>query len=264
MKIKNLHDQEDWEKYYKHHPPLEVKLSSGIFNSYDIFLCDYLIKKHIPENKDLLKNLPVICEIGGGDGLLVKKFAQMIGYKPYSIEYSKKAAAISARNGVEVYVADAFDKKVTSKFKNKFDAVFSYGFIEHIIPPEKAIRLHYDLVKPGGYVIIQIPRFKAFNYLRLLLFRPDLIKNHNLEIMNEDILGKLCKDPEIKKIFCGNYGTFKLRLPMEEKNLKYYTLKVICYFDYILNPLFRILFGSKGFESYLFSPSVLFIGQKKK
>ncbi len=261
MQVKNLHKLKDWEDYYTKHAPLQVK--SGFFNSYDIFLCDSLIAKHIPKFKGI-KEKPLICEIGSGDGKLLKKFALMLNREPLGIEYSKKAAKVAEKNGVKTIVADAFDKKFTTKFKNRFDVVFSYGFVEHIIPPEKAIDLHLELVKPGGYFIVQIPRFKGFNFLRLKLFRPDLIKNHNLEIMDEEVLGKLCKNPNVKKIYCGNYGTLKLRLPMENKDYKYYLLKLICSLDYILNPTLRMLFGTKGFETRLFSPSVMFIGQKKK
>ena len=53
---------------------------------------------------------------------------------------------------------------ITQKIKNYFDIVLSYGFIEHILPPEKAIQLHLDLVKKGGYIVIQLPRFKGYNY----------------------------------------------------------------------------------------------------
>ena len=186
----------------------------------------------------------------------------MIGYKPEGIEYSKEAAKIAEKNGVKTIIGDAFDPKLVKRYKNHFDAIFSYGFIEHIIPPEKAIKLHLNLLKPGGYFVIQIPRFKGFNYLRMKFFRPDLIRNHNLDIMNEDILEKLCKVKGVKKIYCGNYGTFKLRIPMDKKGFKYYLLKLICYLDYAVNPILRILFSDKGFESYTFSPSVMFIGQK--
>lgn len=262
MEVKNLHKQQDWENYYSDNIPLQIKLKAGIFTSYDIFLCDSLINKYLPKHKSSKKTQPIICEIGSGDGKLLKKVAEIIGYKPYGIEYSKEAAKISKTNGVDVFVGDAFDKNVLNKFKNHFDVIFSYGFVEHIIPPEKAIKLHLDLIKPGGYFIVQIPRFKGFNLLRLKFFRPDLIKNHNLDIMNEDILEKLCKLPNVKKIYCGNYGTFKLRLPMDKKNFKYYLLKNICSLDYILNPLFRLIFKDKGFETSFFSPSVMFIGQK--
>lgn len=264
MDVKNLHKQQDWENYYKSHAPLQVKLKSGIFTSYDVFLCDTLLSHYLPKHHGPKKKQPIICELGSGDGMLVKKIAGLIEYKPFGIEYSKKAAKISKINGVDAYIADAFDKKVISKFKNHFDVVFSYGFIEHIMPPEKAVKLHIDLTKPGGYFVIQIPRFRGFNFLKLRFFRPDLIKNHNLDIMNEDVLEKLCKTPGVKKIFCGNYGTFKMRIPMDKKNYKYYLLKILCSFDYILNPGFRLLFKHTGYETNFFSPSVMFIGQKKK
>ena len=142
MNVKNLHKQQDWEKYYKSHAPLQVKLKSGIFTSYDVLLCDTLLSKYLPKYRGTSKKQPVICELGSGDGMLVKKIAGLIGHKPFGIEYSKKAVKISKINGVEAYVADAFDEKVVSKFKNHFDVVFSYGFVEHIIPPEKAVKLH--------------------------------------------------------------------------------------------------------------------------
>lgn len=262
MKIKNLHDFKDWENYYTRNIPLQIK-NAGVFTSYDIYLCDYLIANFIPKYKGKTGNKPIICEIGSGDGKLVKKIGKMMGYEPFGIEYSKEAAELSKRNGVKVLYGNAFKESNINKLRNKFDVVFSYGFIEHIIPPEKAIKIHIDMLKPGGYLIVQIPRFKGFNFLRLKIFRPDLIKNHNLDIMNEDVLEKLCSTKEIEKIYCKNYGTFKLRLPMENKNLKYYILKGICLLDYVLNPTFRILFGTRGFETYLFSPAVIFIGRKR-
>ncbi len=264
MDVKNLHKQQDWENYYVDNIPLQVKLKAGIFTSYDIFLCDSLIDRHLPKYHGPTKDQPVVTEIGSGDGKLLKKIAKMIGYKPIGIEYSKEAAKIAEKNGVETIVGDAFDKKLPAKYKNYFDVVFSYGFVEHIIPPEKAIKIHLDLLKPGGYFIIQIPRFKAFNFLRLKFFRPDLLEHHNLDIMNEDVLEKLCKIPNVEKVYCGNYGTLKLRLPMNKKGIKYYLLKGVCSLDYILNPTFRLLFGNKGFETYFFSPAVMFIGRKKK
>ncbi len=262
MVVKNLHKQEDWEKYYNASIPLQVKLRAGLFTSYDIFLCDSLFDKYLPKYHGSAKKQPILCEIGSGDGKLLKKVAKIIGYIPEGIEYSKEAAKIAEKNGVKTIVGNAFDPKLIKKYKNHFDAIFSYGFVEHIIPPEKAEKLHLDLIKPGGYFVVQIPRFKGFNYLRMKFFRPDLIENHNLDIMNDNILEKLCKVKGVKKIYCGNYGTFKLRIPMDKKGFKYHLLKTICYLDYVINPMLRILFSNRGFESYTFSPSAMFIGQK--
>lgn len=262
--VKNLYKQQKWGGFYSNQKLVESKPHHGLFTSYDIFQCDSFIQKYLPINHSKTKNKPKICEIGSGNGKLVKKFADMLGYKPYGIEYREEESKIARQNGVTILVKDAFDKSVMDKYKNYFDVVFSYGFIEHILPPQKAIKLHIDLVKPGGYFVIQIPRFKGFNLWKLKFFRPDYVAAHNLTIMNSDILEKLCAFPNTEKLLCTNYGTLKLRIPMEEKNIKYYLLKFICSLDFILNPLFRVLFRERGFETNTFSPCVIYIGRRLK
>ena len=263
MKFSNKYDKSVWENFYTGERKIHIKPKAGLFTSYDVFLCDSIITKHIPSFSSYKKQKPKITEIGSGDGKLLKKFADMLKMEPTGIEYSKEAARIAEKNGIKTIVADAFDKKFLAKYKNHFDVVFSYGFLEHILPPEKAAKIHYDILKPGGYVIIQIPRFKGFNLFKVKFLRPDLVPLHNFNVMNEDKLAKACKDPRIEKIFCKNYGTFKFRFPMDKKNFRYYLLKTICYLEYLLNPCFRILFGDRGFETYPFSPAVMFIGRKK-
>jgi SAM-dependent methyltransferase len=262
MKIANIYKQAKWEKFYKEERKLHIRPRAGIFASYDIFLCDSIISRHVPCFSGRTKQKPKITEIGSGDGKLLKKFSEMLNMEPIGIEYSKEAARIAQKNGIKTIIADVFDKKFLTKYKNYFDVVLSYGFLEHILPAEKAAKIHYKLLKPGGYVIIQIPRFKGFNLIKAKFLRPELIPFHNLKVMNEDKLEKACFDPSIKKLFCKNYGTFKLRFPIKKKNFKYYLLKTVGYSEYLLNPLFRILFKDRGFETALFSPAVMFIGRK--
>lgn len=264
MQIKNLHKKKYWDGYYAGEKLIKVKSKAGIFSSYDIYLCDNIIQKNIPHSTND-KNKKKIMEIGSGDGKLLKKIADLLNFTPYGIEYSKEGAKQAAKKGVKTIIGDAFDEKIQKKYRNYFDLVFSYGFVEHIIPVDKAIKLHLNYVKPGGYFIIQIPRFKKFNYLRVKFFMPELIPAHNLTIMEDDVLEKLCKIKNVRKIYCGNYGTYKLRLPMvDTKNVKYYLLKTFCSLEFIFNPLCRLLFKEKGFETKLFSPAVMFIGKKIK
>lgn len=260
MKIINKYIKSIWDGYYTGEGKIHIKPKNGFFISYDIFLCDSLVEKYIPK---FSSSDAKICEIGSGDGKLLKKFSLMLRCKPYGVEYSRKAAKGASKIGVKTIFKDAFDENFLKKYKNYFDVVFSYGFIEHIMPPEKAAEIHYEILKPGGYVIIQIPRFKEFNLLKVKLLRPDLIPLHNLDIMNEDKLEAVCRSHDIETLFCGNYGTFKFRFPMDKKNIRYYLLKMVCYLGYIIDPLLRILFEKRGFETNLFSPAVMFIGRKK-
>lgn len=261
MGIFNKFNPSAWENWYSGEKKIHINPKTGLFISYDIYLCDTIIKKYIPSFSNPKAR---ICEIGSGDGKLLRKFASILGCRPCGVEYSKEAAKEASKIGIKSIVCDAFDKEFLKKYKNYFDVVYSYGFIEHFMPPEKAVKIHFEILKPGGYVMIQIPRLKGFNFLKVKLLRPDFIPMHNFNIMNEDRLAKVCKSSNIEKIFCKNYGTFKLRFPMDKKNIMYYLLKMICYLEYMINPLFRILFRDRGFETYFLSPAVMFIGRKRE
>lgn len=260
--MENKYSVDVWNEYHKKERKIHIKPKGGFFISYDIFLCDTILSKYLPSNKENREKIK-ICEIGCGDGKLLKKIADDFNYQPFGIEYSAEAIKKAEKTGVKVIKGNVFSKDLLNKYKEYFDIVYSYGFIEHIIPPEKAVEAHLQLLKKGGYFFVQIPRLKGFNYLKAKIFRPDLLPLHNLKIMEEEALGLLCKKENVEELFCKNYGTFKLRLPLAQKNIRWYVLKVICGLEYFLNPICRLIFKDKGFETRLFSPCVMFIGRKK-
>lgn len=261
--MENRYSQDVWEDYYKNEKKIHIKpraAKGGFFQSYDLYRCDAIFEKYLPVNAGKKEDVK-ICEIGFGDGKLLKKIADRFNYDPWGIEYSKEAVQ-TAEKEVHGILGDIFDETLANQYKEKFDIVFSYGFIEHIIPPEKAVQAHLNVLKPGGLLVLQIPRFKKFNWLKAKLFRPDLLPLHNLTIMEQEALSDLGKKADLQEVFCSNYGTLKLRLPMAKKDAWYYALKTICLLEYIFNPLLRLIFGKQGLETRLFSPAVMYIGKK--
>lgn len=252
-----------WDQYYVGERKIHIKPKSGLFTSYDIFLCDSILYKYLPLNLGKRTDLK-ICEIGCGDGKLLKKLATHFNYEPYGIDYSQEAIKQAKKIGIKTIQGNIFDQNLLKQYKESFDLVYSYGFIEHITPPQEAIKVHLHLLKDGGYFFIQIPRLKGFNFLKAKIFRPDILPLHNLKIMEQSALKSLCKQEDVEELFCKNYGTFKLRIPLDQKGVRWYTLKSICALEYLLNPLFRFAFGERGLETKLFSPGVIFIGRKIK
>lgn len=259
--MKNKYSVDVWNKYYIKEREIHIKPKAGFFSSYDIFLCDSILNRYLPLNKEDREKIK-ICEIGCGDGKLLKKIADNFNYEPFGIEYSPEAVKKAKKTDVKIIEGNVFSKNLLNKYKEYFDVIYSYGFIEHIIPPEKAVEAHLHLLKKGGYFFIQIPRLKGFNYLKTKIFAPELLPRHNFKIMEQEILGSLCRKENVKELFCKNYGTFKLRIPMAEKNIRWYILKTICGMEYFLNPICRLIFKDKGLERKLFSPCVMFIGRK--
>ena len=256
--MENKQSVDLWNNYYREE---KINPRAGFFSSYDIFLCDSILAKYLPFNKEDKEKIKV-CEIGSGDGKLLKKIADNFNYEPFGIEFASGPIKQAAGRGINVVEGNVFTESILKKYKEYFDVVYSYGFIEHIMPPERAIDIHLQLLKKGGYFFIQIPRLKGFNYLKFKIFRPDLLPLHNLTIMEEETLRFLCKKENVEELFCKNYGTFKLRLPMAKKNISWHILRFICSLEYILNPFCRLVFKNKGFEIKLLSPCVIFIGRK--
>jgi len=257
--VENKQSADLWNNYYKTE---KINPMVGFFGSYDIFLCDSILAKYMPFNEKKREDIK-ICEIGSGDGKLLKKIADKFNYDPFGIEYAPGPIKEAEERGIKVIEENVFARNISEKYKEYFDVVYSYGFIEHIIPPQKAVQVHLQLLKKGGIFFIQIPRFKGFNYLKAKLFRPDLISLHNLSLMEDKVLGSVCMQKGVEELFCKNYGTFKLRIPMAKKNIRWYVLKIICSLEYILNPICRLIFKDRGFETKLFSPCIMFIGRKR-
>lgn len=264
MEVENKYKLQDWDDYYEGERKIHIKPVNGFFSFYDIYLCDSILRKYLPRYNGVLSQRPKMCEIGSGDGKLVKKISKLFGYKPFGIEYSELGAKVAQQGGVETVVGDAFDKKLLKKYAEAFDVVYSYGFVEHIYPPQKAVAIHLSMLKKGGYFFIQIPRLRCFNYLKAKLFRSDLLPFHNLDLMEEEALREACERDDVEEIFCKKYGTLKLRIPMAEKNIRWYIIRILSNLELFFSPCFRLLFEKKGFETRLFSPSVIFIGRKIK
>jgi SAM-dependent methyltransferase len=69
-----------------------------------------------------------------------------------------------------------------------FDVVFSAGLIEHFGDPQRIVRRHVELLKPGGRALITVPNYGGV-YGRLQRWLdPANLALHNLAIMNVDAL----------------------------------------------------------------------------
>lgn len=76
----------------------------------------------------------------------------------------------------------------------KFDLVYSCGFVEHFIDFQEIIRKHASLVKPGGLLIITTPNFTRLQGVLHKFFDDENFRRHNVHSMNLDIWSSVLKD----------------------------------------------------------------------
>ena len=246
----------------------ERKRYPRIYDDYSEYIeWNFLYNRYLPRGKFL-----TILEVGSAPGDNLVRFHRIFGYIPYGVEYTDAGVQLNRKlfdnNGIEpgnVIHADAFDESFIKANYEKFDIVISRGFIEHFDEPSEVIDMHMALLKPGGTLIISIPRISGMQYFLFKLLNPEIIQLHNRSIMTKGPFQALFRRPDLQQYRCGYHGV--LRLPIcgasQDSKWRKYILGALKDLQAGLNILMRILFWRFRPEGFLFSPYLLFIGRKR-
>lgn len=188
--------KEHWDSVHKTRSQNFIKKLPFLqwLQSYDFF---NICKKYI-------KNYKNVFEIGCAPGNFLINFAQKFNLEANGIEYSdewiKKTQENFKKNNIEANIIywDFFDEKFLNSNKEKYDIVYSLGFIEHFDHPETVIDRHFSLAKQWGLIIICIPNIA---YINKALTPKKILNIHNLSIMNISTLKKIFAKHKIAKIW---------------------------------------------------------------
>ncbi len=124
------------------------------------------------------------------------------------IDYSK----IGIKKAQEIYDkfsinGKLFHQDIHIKLPEKYDAVCSYGLIEHFENPQDIICCHLNHLKPGGKVIVTVPNYAAKPVKWILKnFAIETLQTHNLEVMSEEAIKKLLIDSGFVDVETGSFG----------------------------------------------------------
>jgi 2-polyprenyl-3-methyl-5-hydroxy-6-metoxy-1,4-benzoquinol methylase len=215
------------------------------------------------------KNLTVL-EVGSSPGNHLVRLHRTYGYMPYGVDYSESGVEenrrVFARNGIDpenIIKADFFSREFLEQNRERFDIVFSRGFVEHFRDVRSVVARHRDLVKPGGTLVISIPNFSGINRLLFSFFNRAVLEKHNLDIMAIANFRQLFACPDLTSLFCSYFGTFDFGLFNTNENSPRRHLLTACRgAQMFLNVLFRILFRNRGFDGPRHSPYLIYIGRK--
>jgi 2-polyprenyl-3-methyl-5-hydroxy-6-metoxy-1,4-benzoquinol methylase len=174
MKSNRLTDVEYWNK--EHDTVLDLK-GEWIYGQY--------LDPFMPRGKELN-----CLEIGVYPGRYLLYLAHKYGYKITGIDFSPHIQRLAT----EFYNLGVNATLIQADFlewspKKQFDVVVSHGFIEHFNDYQSIIERHWQLVKPGGIMILSVPVLTPFQYVvRLVIYTSEhfryILGNHNTEIMN--------------------------------------------------------------------------------
>lgn len=217
-----------------------------------------ILEQYLPVNEHY-----TCAEIGAYPGTNLCYLAKRFNYKPIAVEFSDYADNIESLfkfNGIanyEVINEDFF--KVTGK---QYDVVTSFGFIEHFNNYPEAIKKHFDLLKPGGYLVISVPRFDGFQgALFELAFESnvfnDMIAAHNLKITDINELKHTVSQFTDSILYCDYANDGILYYDWNHPKLKDDKRWLIHFINKISGTLGRSLPADQ-----FFSPYILLIARK--
>jgi SAM-dependent methyltransferase len=202
-KSKVLTNKAYWQSYYKNSNT--VKKVTDIVN-----ICSYydpVWDKIFTHDKNEKKS---IIEIGGYPGRYLAYLSKKYNLMPVCLDYNSDTKEVE-------YVFELFgikDYKILSedlfKFKpvEKYDYVFSNGFIEHFEDYNKVLDLHLDYLKPGGALCVMIPNKRGYKRLYQQIVDVDNLKLHNLNCMSKDVFKEFAKRNNLKIEYLSYYGGF--------------------------------------------------------
>lgn len=114
-----------------------------------------------------IKNIKII-EFGAGSGGDILYLAKL-GAKATALDFSSESISIinnRAKKEKIKIITLCQDCQKTSIPNNYFDLVYSVGLVEHFNNPLKTLKEQIRILKPGGYLIVEVPQ--KFNLYTLV------------------------------------------------------------------------------------------------
>jgi len=143
----------DWDQYYKN-----VPATATVTRKYTTAVLVSMIRQYgVPVEASGLS----IVEIGGANSCFIDAILAGIGTRLYDvIDTNELGLSLLAGRFGDTRQVRLFRQSVLDlSYQGKADLVFSVGLVEHFTPAETrtAILAHFDVLRPGGTLIITFP-----------------------------------------------------------------------------------------------------------
>ncbi len=101
-----------------------------------------------------------VLDVGCGGGALLTRLRELGAREVHGVDFSARAAEICCDKGIEVF-AGTFPEYTPTEAD--FDAIFMVNYIEHVLDPTEELNKAFELLRPGGTLLGELPNFGSID-----------------------------------------------------------------------------------------------------
>ncbi len=240
-------------------------------NSKKNYLYSVTMKYVDPALKDT--GIKTFFEVGCGSSGWLPYFSKQYQFIVSGLDYSEIGCELARKNLTlqdviygEILCKDFFTPDPTEG--KHYDAVFSYGVIEHFSDPVRVVGIFNSFLNDGGIMITLVPNLAGVIGKLTKYFVPEVYKIHN--VINTELLKSYHLQNGMKIIKNGYAGIFAFNvmpwikskhwLFKEGTRRRIFFLFLLRGADRVMGKLFKLL--PFDFPTRFFSPYVICIAKK--
>ncbi len=131
-----------------------------------------------------------LLEVGCGTGADLV-WARQQGWDVHGLEISESAVEVAKKQGLDVQCSTFEEADLSA---NTFDCIIMSQVLEHLYSPRLALQRCYQLLRPGGLLLIAVPKFDSWGRHALGNFWHNLLFPIHLHHFNQPVLERMVRD----------------------------------------------------------------------
>ncbi|HMV70106.1 MAG TPA: class I SAM-dependent methyltransferase, partial [Myxococcota bacterium] len=186
-----------------------------------------------------------------------------VEYAPVGVERTRAAFTAAGLDPSQVLAVDFFDDGWSGPHLGRFDAVVSFGFIEHFGDPAAVAARHVALLRPGGLLAVSLPNLRGLNGWLTRALHPELLPLHNLDLMAPAAVAALTAGLPVEVAYAGPYGGVDVGMLTAPPGPRRAALRGLRAAQWALNHALRALPSAAVPRGAWHSPGFVVIGRKR-
>jgi len=154
-----------------------------------------------------------VLELGAGGSRLLPYLARKFGHEVFGSDFSFGGCSLLRANLAlqrvrgNVVCEDLFRSSLKGE---SFDVVYSAGLIEHFEDTSAAVAAHFQLLRPGGRLVLAVPNLRGLQGRIIHRFAPPQWKVH--KVFGPQELAEMLNNSGLLDVRSGYLGSFSVRI----------------------------------------------------